>query len=86
MSKLPTVSSSAPVAAIDAAALERVATALAGPRLKRNQPLAPYTTFKIGGPADLYFEADTADALAAAILTARENEFRTSSSGSAPTC
>jgi len=74
MSKLPTDSSSAPVAAIDAAALERVATALAGPRLKRNEPLAPYTTFKIGGPADLYFEADTADALAAAILTAREAE------------
>ncbi|MDB4882960.1 MAG: murB [Gemmatimonadetes bacterium] len=74
MSKLPSASPAAPAATIDPAALERVATALAGPRLKRNEPLAPYTTFKIGGPADLYYEADSADALAAAILTARETE------------
>jgi UDP-N-acetylmuramate dehydrogenase len=74
MSKLPSADSAAPAAAIDTAALERVATTLAGPRLKRNEPLAPYTTFKIGGPADLYFEADTADALATAILTARQTE------------
>jgi UDP-N-acetylmuramate dehydrogenase len=75
MSKLPTVSSSAAhAAAVDPAALERVAATLAGPRLKRNVPLAPYTTFKIGGPADLYYEADTADALADAILTARTAE------------
>jgi UDP-N-acetylmuramate dehydrogenase len=74
MSKLPSAFSAAPAAATDPAALERVAAALAGPRLKRNEPLAPYTTFKIGGPADLYFEADTADALASAILTAREAE------------
>src|SRR6185436_2143641 len=53
-------------------ALERVAASLAGPRLKRHEPLAPYTTFKIGGPADLFFEADSADALADAIVTARE--------------
>jgi UDP-N-acetylmuramate dehydrogenase len=73
MSTLPSVSSSAThAAAVDPATLERVAAALAGPRLKRDEPLAPYTTFKIGGPADLYFEADTADALADAILTARE--------------
>src|SRR3954453_1580418 len=74
MSKLPSSSSAASAPPIDAAALERVASALAGSRLKRHEPLAPYTTFKIGGPADLYFEADTGDALAAAILTAREAE------------
>jgi UDP-N-acetylmuramate dehydrogenase len=74
MSKLPSATSAAPAATIDPTALERVAAALAGPRFKRNEPLAPYTTFKIGGPADLYFEADTADALATAILTAREAE------------
>ena len=68
MSKLPSPSS-AP--AISVAALERVATELAGNRLTRNEPLAPYTTFKIGGPADLLFEADSADALADAIVTAR---------------
>ena len=71
MSKLPSATSAAPTATIDLAALEHVASVLAGPRLKRNEPLAPYTTFKIGGPADVYFEADSADSLATAILTAR---------------
>ena len=74
MSKLPSSTSAASAPPIDAAALERVASALAGPRLKRHEPLGPYTTFKIGGPADLFFEADTGDALAAAILTARQAE------------
>ena len=68
MSKLP-APSSAP--AISPAALDEVAAALAGERLQRNVPLAPYTTFKIGGPADLLYEAESADALADAILTAR---------------
>ena len=71
MSKLP-APSSAPVIAL--AALESVANTLAGDRLKRNEPLAPYTTFKIGGPADLLYEADSADALASAIVTARRAE------------
>jgi UDP-N-acetylmuramate dehydrogenase len=70
MSKLPSPSA-APVKTVDRAALERVASALAGAALRRDVPLAPYTTFKIGGPADLLYEADSADALASAILTAR---------------
>jgi UDP-N-acetylmuramate dehydrogenase len=74
MSKLPSSTSAASAPPVDAAALERVASTLAGPRLKRHEPLGPYTTFKIGGPADLFFEADTGDALAAAILTARQAE------------
>jgi len=41
-------------------------------RLRRDEPLAAYTTFRIGGPADLFFEATTADELANAVLTARE--------------
>ena len=69
MSKLPSASS-AP--AIDPAVLERVASALAGPQLHRDERLALHTTFKIGGPADLMYEADSADALASAIVTARE--------------
>src|SRR4030081_4105836 len=69
MSKIPSPSSAHP---IDRAALEHVAAELHGPSLKRNVPLAPYTTFKIGGPADLLYEADTADDLAHAILTARQ--------------
>lgn len=35
-------------------------------------PLAPCTTFRLGGPADLFFEPESADALAAAILAASE--------------
>ena len=71
MSKLPSPSSAL---AIPSVALESVAAALAGDRLKRNEPLAPLTTFKIGGPADLLYEADSADALADAIVTARRAE------------
>ena len=71
MSKLPVPSSAPPV---PSAALERVAAALAGDRLTRNEPVAPYTTFRIGGPADLLYEADSADALADAIVTARQAE------------
>lgn len=41
-------------------------------RLRRDEILAPYTTFRIGGPADLYFEASTADELANGVLIARE--------------
>ena len=69
MSKLPSPSSTPPV---DRAALDRVAAALDPAMLSRNTPLAPFTTFRIGGPADLLFEADSADALANAILAARQ--------------
>jgi len=41
-------------------------------RLRRDVPLAPYTTFKIGGPADLLYDATTADDLANAVETCRE--------------
>jgi UDP-N-acetylmuramate dehydrogenase len=74
MSTLPSESLAPSASPIPSAALERVTAALTGARLKRDEPLAPYTTFKIGGPADLFFEADSADALANAILTAREAE------------
>ena len=73
MSRLPDPSAP-PAPAIPSAALDRVAGALAGEHLRRHEPLAPYTTFKVGGPADLLYEADTADALANAIVTARSAE------------
>lgn len=41
-------------------------------RLQRSVPLAPYTTFRIGGPADLFFEAETEEELTTALTTARE--------------
>jgi UDP-N-acetylmuramate dehydrogenase len=40
-------------------------------RVRRGEVLAPYTTFQIGGPADLFYEARTPDELAAALIAAR---------------
>ena len=57
--------------ALPPSTLDALRDALGAGRLQRDIPLAPYTTFKIGGPADLYYEADTADALARAIQAAR---------------
>ncbi|HEY7861824.1 MAG TPA: UDP-N-acetylmuramate dehydrogenase [Gemmatimonadaceae bacterium] len=53
-------------------------TALAA-RLQSLQPksdvvLAPYTTFRIGGPADLFCEPSSTNELASAVLAARELE------------
>jgi UDP-N-acetylmuramate dehydrogenase len=45
--------------------------ALGTGRVARRVTLAPYTTFRIGGPADLFYEASTADELAQAITVAR---------------
>lgn len=42
-------------------------------RVRAGEILAPYTTFRIGGPADLYYEARSADELAASLLAAREH-------------
>jgi UDP-N-acetylmuramate dehydrogenase len=41
-------------------------------RIRTQVPLAPYTTFRIGGPADVLYDATTADALASAVSAARE--------------
>lgn len=45
--------------------------ALGAAQVRRAVPLAPYTTFKIGGPADYFYEAPDAEALAAAVTLAR---------------
>ncbi|HEX9483139.1 MAG TPA: UDP-N-acetylmuramate dehydrogenase [Gemmatimonadaceae bacterium] len=68
MSTLPSPSSRW---SVEPSQLERVAAALPKEFLRRNAALAPYTTFKIGGPADLLLEATSADVLADAVLTAR---------------
>ncbi len=52
-------------------AYEELASRLDERRLSRDEPIAPYTTFRIGGPADLFYCADSADDLAAAITAAR---------------
>jgi UDP-N-acetylmuramate dehydrogenase len=40
--------------------------------IERDVPLAPLTTFRIGGPADLFYASYSADDLARAILAARQ--------------
>lgn len=52
-------------------ALAALAAALPARQLRRGELLAPYTTFRIGGPADLFFEAESAEDLALAITSAR---------------
>ncbi|MGH7477650.1 MAG: UDP-N-acetylmuramate dehydrogenase [Longimicrobiales bacterium] len=44
-------------------------------RIERDVPLAPWTTFKIGGPADFLFRPSTAEELADAIRIARDSEL-----------
>jgi UDP-N-acetylmuramate dehydrogenase len=46
--------------------------ALGKDRVARHVALAPFTTFKIGGPADLLYEARSADDLAASVALARD--------------
>ena len=53
-------------------AYEKLAARLNESQLTRDEPLAPYTTFRIGGPADLFYSTRTADDLAHAVLAARE--------------
>jgi UDP-N-acetylmuramate dehydrogenase len=55
-----------------AGALDALAGQLDPAHTHRMEPLAPYTTFKIGGPADLLYNATSADALATAVQAARE--------------
>ncbi len=45
-------------------------------RLRRNVALAPFTTFQIGGPADLFVEVHTPAELVRAIEIAREHDLR----------
>lgn len=56
--------------------MEETAAALAdrlgADRLERSVPLAPLTTFRIGGPADLMVRARTAEALVGAVTAARD--------------
>jgi len=48
-----------------------LAPALGTGRLRLGEPLAPYTTFRIGGPADVLYDATTDEELASAVLAAR---------------
>jgi len=45
------------------------------PNLLRNVVLAPYTTYQIGGPADLFLEVNTINELVEAVKYAREQKL-----------
>ncbi|OGL66014.1 UDP-N-acetylenolpyruvoylglucosamine reductase [Candidatus Uhrbacteria bacterium RIFCSPLOWO2_01_FULL_47_24] len=45
------------------------------PEVKENEILAPYTTFKIGGPARYFFVAHTSDDVVKAVQAAKEYEI-----------
>jgi len=51
---------------------EELVDRLGPDRVERDVPLAPYTTFKIGGPADFFFRARSAAELCEAVIAARE--------------
>ena len=51
---------------------DALAARLESAHLERDVPLGPLTTFRIGGPADFFYAAYTADELARAVLAARE--------------
>ncbi len=53
------------------AIIEMLAIDLDPTRLHVSVPLAPYTTFRIGGPADVMYDATSDDDLATAVQTAR---------------
>lgn len=52
--------------------LNQLKTRLGGERVRENVVLAPYTTFKLGGPAEYYFEAETDEDIIAAVQAAHE--------------
>ena len=54
-------------------ALERELTALFGQRLGLNAPLAPFTSFRIGGPADLLITVENEAELMAAMALAHRH-------------
>src|SRR6185312_11470932 len=50
----------------------RLASFIGPERIRTGVALAPYTTFNIGGPADLFVEVQSADELARAVSAARD--------------
>jgi UDP-N-acetylmuramate dehydrogenase len=55
-----------------AALVDALSPALGREHLRTSVPLAPHTTFKIGGPADVLYDAASCDELATAVTTARQ--------------
>ena len=59
---------------LPAASLDRLVETLRPDRVRRDVALAPYTTFRIGGPADLFYQPTSAGELASAVTAARAAE------------
>jgi UDP-N-acetylmuramate dehydrogenase len=55
--------------------LKELEDRLGASRVERSVPLAPMTTFRIGGPAEYLFRARTEEELVTALSTAREMEL-----------
>jgi UDP-N-acetylmuramate dehydrogenase len=53
--------------------IEALRRAFAAERIRLNEPLAPLTTFKVGGAADVYFEPRTSEEIVAAVRLAAES-------------
>src|SRR5438552_14699208 len=51
--------------------LEQLGSAIPSERVQRNAPLAPFTTFKVGGTADWLVQAQGAPDVKAALAAAR---------------
>ena len=60
---------------ISTGALSTLHERLGAQRIEQDVPLAPFTTFRIGGPADMLYRARSAEELAAALRLARELEL-----------
>jgi UDP-N-acetylmuramate dehydrogenase len=54
---------------------ERILREVAGDRVRRAFPLAPLTSFRLGGPAALYLEAQSQEDLSAVARSVRETEL-----------
>jgi len=57
---------------LEANVLAHLADRLGSDRVLHKEPLAPRTTFKIGGPADALYTAQTAEELVSAVTLARD--------------
>ncbi len=55
----------------DPASLQALAETLGSDQVERGVPLAPMTTFRVGGPADLLLRVTTPEALTEAVQAAR---------------
>lgn len=52
--------------------IKKLSESLGLDRIKINEPMNRHTTFRIGGPADVYFEAQTAEEVAKAVKICRD--------------